>query len=71
MYVYGAIMTTDLGRQEVQELVIIYDKITSQNVHAIFLVAPTRDFFFLYILLCFSIFHLKKKKKKENYSSIK
>ena len=43
MYVCGAIMTTDLGGQEVQELVIIYDKITSQNVRAIFLVVPIRD----------------------------
>ena len=70
MYVYGAIMTTDLGRQEVQELVIIYDKITSQNVHAIFLVAPTRDFFFFYILLCFSVLHLKKKKKKKKITVV-
>ena len=35
-------MTTDLGGQEVQELVIIYDKITSQNGRAIFLVAPKK-----------------------------
>ena len=42
MYVVP-LMTTDLGGQEVQELVIIYDKITSQNVRAIFLVAPIRD----------------------------
>ena len=64
MYVCGAIMTTDLGGQEVQELVIIYDKITSQNVRAIFLVAPTRDFFFLYFIVFFR-FTFKKKKKKE------
>lgn len=36
-------MTTDFGGQEVQEIVIIYDKIISQNVRAIFLVAPIRD----------------------------
>ena len=31
-----------------------------------------KGFFFFYILLCFSVLHLKKKKKeKENYSSIK
>ena len=35
-------MITDLGGQEVQELVIIYDKITSQNGRAIFLVAPKK-----------------------------
>ena len=64
MYVYGAIMTTDLGGQEVQELVIIYDKITSQNVHAIFLVAPTRDFFFFIYFIVFFHFTFKKKKKK-------
>ena len=69
MYVCGAIMTTDLGGQEVQELVIIYDKITSQNVRAIFLVAPIRDFFF-YILLCFSVLHLKKKKKKKKITVV-
>ena len=68
MYVYGAIMTTDLGGQEVQELVIIYDKITSQNVRAIFLVAPIRDFFFIFY--CVFPFYILKK-KKENYSSIK
>ena len=35
MYVVP-LMTTDLGGQEVQELVIIYDKITSQNGRANF-----------------------------------
>ena len=63
MYVCGAIMTTDLGGQEVQELVIIYDKITSQIVHAIFLVAPTRDFVFIFY--CVFPFYIKKKKKKK------
>ena len=56
-------MTTDLGGQEVQELVIIYDKITSQNVRAIFLVAPIRDFFFIFY--CVFPFYIKKKKKKK------
>ena len=63
-------MTTDLGGQEVQELVIIYDKITSQNVHAIFLVAPTRDFFFFIYFIVFFHFTFKKKKKKKKITVV-